>query len=117
MSDKNLVEDLTRHLERLAVKPSQKLLTSASWNDLKREQSKLLQNFAKAHIDSFNFMVNEGIEKGIQNLQPLGFELSTGDRVVIQIMSCSISSPMISMEDRMGAVKLYPAEVEALIVL
>ena len=31
-------------------------------------------------------MINEGLQKGIQNLQPLGFQLPNGDRVVIQIM-------------------------------
>ncbi len=45
-----------------------------------------LQNLAKAHIESFNFMINEGIQKGIQNIQPMGFQLPNGDRVVIQII-------------------------------
>ena len=31
-------------------------------------------------------MINEGLQKGIQNLQPMGYELPNGDRIVIQII-------------------------------
>lgn len=64
---------------------------------------------SKAHIESFNFMVNEGIQKGIENINPIGFELPTGDRIVIQIMDCFIHYPT-NNDNMYNATKLYPAE-------
>ncbi|KAH9421488.1 DNA-directed RNA polymerase I subunit RPA2 [Dermatophagoides pteronyssinus] len=117
-SSKTLVDELREQIESSTLKPSQKFITGSEWNDLKREQNRTLQNLARAHIESFNFMINEGLQKGLQNLNPIGFELANGDRIVIQIMDCVILRPNVSNRNEIKSIsshhslctKLYPSE-------
>ncbi|KAH9510873.1 DNA-directed RNA polymerase I subunit RPA2 [Dermatophagoides farinae] len=104
-------------LESSTTKPSQKFINGTQWNDLKSEQTRTLQNLARAHIDSFNFMINEGLQKGLQNLNPIGFELANGDRVVIQIMDCVVLHPTVPNKNEVKisshhslCTKIYPSE-------
>ncbi|KPM05263.1 DNA-directed RNA polymerase I subunit RPA2-like protein [Sarcoptes scabiei] len=56
-------------------------------------------------------MINEGLQKGLQHLNPIGFELPNGDRIIIQIMDCSINNPTIHNDSTIhGNSKLYPSE-------
>lgn len=111
MSEKAIVSDLAEEMRTMPIKPSQKLISSKIWNDRTLDQAKSLQNIAKAHIDSFNFMTNEGLQKGIQNLRPVGFELANGDRVIIQIMDCTVLNPCVNNESSVeSGSKLYPSE-------
>ena len=63
------------------------------------------------HVESFNYLISEGLEDCIRNIRPIEFVLPNEDRVKLEVVSCSISKPVvppsnIHVKDR----RVYPAE-------
>lgn len=63
------------------------------------------------HVDSFNYMLDEGLADCAKNIHPVEFEIPTGDRVKLFIESISITQPQvpnscISARNK----KIYPTE-------
>ncbi|CAG2114981.1 unnamed protein product, partial [Medioppia subpectinata] len=102
--------DLLHEIQNLSIKPTQKLIQNKDYYDLNRPQTKSIQDLAKAHIQSFNFMIEEGLQKGIQNLKPLEFELSTKERIRIQIIDSAIFPPIVHKDSQSRTVHVYPSE-------
>jgi len=97
MAQESLCAGLAADFERMPTGPSQKFIQSKEWNDLAREQTKYLKNLARAHIDSFNFMTNQGLTRGLEFLQPVSFEYK-GSRVTLRV-TVSLFSPTYSLTD------------------
>lgn len=47
------------------------------------------------HIESFNYMVDEGLADCVKNLQPVEFELPSKDRVMLRIENFTVSNPVV----------------------
>ncbi|XP_054157699.1 DNA-directed RNA polymerase I subunit RPA2-like [Oppia nitens] len=103
-------DELLSEIQNLAIKPTQKLIHSRDYHDPNRPHAKFVQQLARSHIESFNFMIEEGLQKGIQNLRPLEFALSTGERIRIQIIDFAIFNPVVHKDSMSRTVHVYPSE-------
>ncbi|XP_047526041.1 DNA-directed RNA polymerase I subunit RPA2 [Pieris napi] len=57
-----------------------------------------LQCLGAPHIDSFNYMLTDGLKAAIENLIPVQFQMPSGERVKIQIDDATFSKPSVPME-------------------
>lgn len=66
---------------------------------------------SKAHVESFNYVLREGLSRAVADIPPCEFALPNGDRVKLEIRDPYIGSPMIS-KNTIGVVtpQVYPAE-------
>ncbi|XP_059618200.1 DNA-directed RNA polymerase I subunit RPA2 [Phlebotomus argentipes] len=89
------------------------LLTNsrAEFTKIKSKQNEILKILGAPHVESFNYMVEEGIKECVSNLRPLEFELPTKDRVCLRIEKCNVGNPMVpqSMTD-VRTRRIYPME-------
>lgn len=60
-----------------------------------RPPFKFLNNLGAPHIDSFDYMLREGIAECVTNMRAVQFELPNKDRVEISIASFSLASPTV----------------------
>lgn len=63
------------------------------------------------HVDSFNYMLDEGLADCARNIAPVEFEIPSGDRIKLFVESITISQPQvpatcISARNK----KVYPTE-------
>jgi len=76
-----------------------------------KEQNKYLQEFIQPHIESFNYVIDEGLKRAVQLITPHQFELEDGKRVEISIVDAEIGLPSIDEQDfHSKTQKIYPAE-------
>lgn len=76
-----------------------------------KSQSEALQNISRAHIDSFNFVLRQGIGKAIQNIWPQEFELPTKDRLKLELKDATVGHPVIHQNTiEASSINVYPAE-------
>ncbi|KAL3199144.1 hypothetical protein MRX96_014109 [Rhipicephalus microplus] len=104
-------------------KPSLKKTLSSDFGRLSSIQHKVIQDVSKAHVESFNYVLREGLSRAVADIPPCEFALPNGDRVKLEIRealtACELShpriptlgSPMIS-KNTIGVVtpQVYPAE-------
>ncbi|KAI5641008.1 RNA polymerase rpb2, domain 6 domain-containing protein [Phthorimaea operculella] len=57
-----------------------------------------LQCLGAPHIDSFNYMVTDGLKAAIADLIPPEFELPTGEKIKITIDEAAFAKPSVPME-------------------
>ncbi|KAK2584036.1 hypothetical protein KPH14_006488 [Odynerus spinipes] len=74
-------------------------------------QNPLLQNLGLPHIESFNYMLEDGLSEAIKDIIPVYVQLANGDKVVLWIDDVSIYQPLVPS----GSVgvknhKIYPTE-------
>lgn len=96
---------MTLNADFLVVKVSQ--LFNDSW------LTQVVQKISKPHIESFDFMLEEGLPQGVKLLRPLRMLLPNGDRLEIKIDDVTIRNPTVGREACAMGVKdsnLYPAE-------
>ncbi|XP_068747280.1 DNA-directed RNA polymerase I subunit RPA2-like [Montipora capricornis] len=97
--------------DEMSALPSLKNLTSRSFGTLSSEQHKALQGLVRPHIESFNFMLEEGLSLAVQGIHPQEFLLANGQRVTLYFTDASVGVPTLS-ERNVHAThyKVYPAE-------
>lgn len=63
------------------------------------------------HVESFNYMLREGLNDCVKNMRPIQFELPNSDRVSLEISNICIQTPLIP-HTVVGARerKIYPTE-------
>lgn len=63
------------------------------------------------HVDSFDYMLNEGLADCAKNIRPVEFEIPGGDRVKLYIESITIASPQVPASYIAARnKKIYPSE-------
>lgn len=72
---------------------------------------KIINNLGAPHIESFNYMLREGLNDCVKNMKPIQFELPNSDRVKLAISNIGIQTPavphtVIGVKDR----RVYPTE-------
>eukprot|EP00794_Sanderia_malayensis_P003438 gene3438-3933_t len=75
-----------------------------------QSQNKTLQNFAAPHIDSFNYMLEQGLSIAVKDISPQEFILPDGKKVALSFADASIGIPTIPDGCYASTLKLYPSE-------
>ncbi|KAL1488883.1 hypothetical protein ABEB36_014676 [Hypothenemus hampei] len=75
-------------------KPSLKNITDPNFGKPPDYQNELLKNFGDPHVTSFNYMVDHGLEKAIENLSPMEI-LVDERRVKVVITGFSLGNPQV----------------------
>ena len=86
------------HLQELKypTKPSLSNLTSPDWGQPNAEHNPALESLGDPHVQSFNFMLNEGMKLAVDDLRPTEFQLpDSGVRVKILVTECNIHPPHV----------------------
>ncbi|XP_040034006.2 DNA-directed RNA polymerase I subunit RPA2 [Gasterosteus aculeatus] len=95
--------------ENLPTAPSLKNLTEAGFGVLKESQHAAVQDLTKAHIDSFDHAVTEGLSRAVQAIPPLEFTFRE-DRLTITFVEAAIYTPMVAKGNICKELKVFPAE-------
>lgn len=92
-------------------KPSLEKTLTSDFGKLTSKQYKVIQDVSKAHVESFNYMLKEGLSRAVADIPPCEFGLPNGDRIKLELRDPYIGSPMIS-KNTIGVVtpQVYPAE-------
>lgn len=75
-----------------------------------RPSSIVASEVAKAHIDSFNFMIDEGLPRGVRNIRPLEMLLPNNDRLCVKVMDIVIGKPRVPKDCVAKNKILFPSE-------
>ncbi|XP_022804610.1 DNA-directed RNA polymerase I subunit RPA2-like [Stylophora pistillata] len=91
--------------------PNLKNLNSGNFGKLSKQQNEILQGLVNPHIQSFNFMLEEGLSLAAQAIHPQEFLLADGQRATIYFTDASVGVPTVS-ENNLHAsqMKLFPSE-------
>ncbi|KAH9496230.1 DNA-directed RNA polymerase I subunit RPA2 [Bulinus truncatus] len=94
-----------------------KHLTSPDYGKPKDHQHAIFQDVTRAHVDSFNYFLKDGLGKMIKHIEPLEFYLGEEDqgpnrlRFSLSIAKVNIFPPKVSPANRVAVSnKVYPAE-------
>ncbi|KAL4703612.1 hypothetical protein ACJJTC_006789 [Scirpophaga incertulas] len=98
-------------LKKLANQPSLTYTSTREYSKPPKTFNPNLQCLGAPHIDSFNFMLEDGLKLAIEDLQPLDFETPTGDRVKLVIEEAGFFKPSVPT-DTVGVktTNIYPTE-------
>ncbi|CAH3030121.1 unnamed protein product [Porites evermanni] len=91
--------------------PNLKNLTRENFGKLSNQQHKALQDLIRPHIESFNFMSEEGLSLAVEGIFPQEFLLGNGQKVTLYFTDASIGVPTLS-ENNLHATqyKVFPSE-------
>ncbi|XP_053675721.1 DNA-directed RNA polymerase I subunit RPA2 [Anopheles nili] len=82
-----------------------------SFKEISPKQNPILENLGRPHIDSFNYMLDEGIVDLLHYLDPASFQLPNGNRITMQITDISIQKPTINFDDiNVADKRIFPSE-------
>ena len=92
--------------------PSFKHLRPENFNNLDEALPvESLENLTKFHIDSFDWMLDQGLRHAIKNIPPVEFKLKNDSKVAYKLIDCKIVAPKISESNLTSKdKKLYPKE-------
>ncbi|XP_038607408.1 DNA-directed RNA polymerase I subunit RPA2 [Tachyglossus aculeatus] len=89
--------------------PSLRHLTQPAPGAPRDQQAAALQDLTRAHVQSFNHAVREGLSQAVQAIPPLEFAFRD-ERVTLAIVDAVISPPMVPKGSICKELKVFPAE-------
>ncbi|XP_066467946.1 DNA-directed RNA polymerase I subunit RPA2 [Tiliqua scincoides] len=89
--------------------PGLKHLTALDYGLPQEQQRPALQELTRAHIESFNYAVDEGLHRAVQAIPPLEFAFKN-DQITLAIVGAVISPPVVPKGSICKELKVYPAE-------
>uniref|UniRef100_A0A667HSX9 DNA-directed RNA polymerase n=1 Tax=Lynx canadensis TaxID=61383 RepID=A0A667HSX9_LYNCA len=89
--------------------PSLKHLTDPSYGIPREHQKPALQELTRAHVESFNYAVREGLSHAVQAIPPFEFAFKD-ERISLTIVDAVISPPMVPKGNICKELNIYPAE-------
>uniref|UniRef100_A0A8D0XNS7 DNA-directed RNA polymerase n=1 Tax=Sus scrofa TaxID=9823 RepID=A0A8D0XNS7_PIG len=89
--------------------PSLKHLTDPSYGIPREQQKPALQELTRAHVESFNYAVREGLSHAVQAIPPFEFTFKD-ERISLTIVDAAISPPMVPKGSICKELNIYPAE-------
>uniref|UniRef100_A0A673T156 DNA-directed RNA polymerase n=1 Tax=Suricata suricatta TaxID=37032 RepID=A0A673T156_SURSU len=89
--------------------PSLKHLTDPSYGIPREQQKPALQDLTRAHVESFNYAVREGLSHAVQAIPPFEFAFKD-ERISLTIVDAVISPPMVPKGNICKELNIYPAE-------
>lgn len=99
----------TQKWHSLPSQPSLKHLTDPSYGKPAKKLSDSLQDLTRAHIESFNEAMTNGLYQAVKAMKPLEFTVKS-DRVSLVIVDAVISPPMVPKGSLCKEPKIYPSE-------
>lgn len=99
----------TQKWHSLPSQPSLKHLTDPSYGRPAKKLSDSLQDLTRAHIESFNEAMTNGLYQAVKAMKPLEFTVKS-DRVSLVIVDAVISPPMVPKGSLCKEPKIYPSE-------
>eukprot|EP00795_Rhopilema_esculentum_P014271 gene14271-5300_t len=75
-----------------------------------KKQNQALQNFAAPHIQSFNYMLEDGLSMAVKDIMPQEFLLPDGKRMSLHLVDASIGIPTVPEGCYARTMKIYPSE-------
>ncbi|XP_023573130.1 DNA-directed RNA polymerase I subunit RPA2 [Octodon degus] len=89
--------------------PSLKHLTDPSYRIPRERQKEALQELTRAHVDSFNYAVCEGLSQAVQAIPSFEFAFQD-ERISLTIVDAVISPPTVPKGTICKELSVYPAE-------
>uniref|UniRef100_A0AAA9TWZ4 DNA-directed RNA polymerase n=2 Tax=Bos TaxID=9903 RepID=A0AAA9TWZ4_BOVIN len=89
--------------------PSLKHLTDPSYGIPREQQKPALQELTRAHVESFNYAVREGLSHAVQAVPPFEFAFKD-ERICLTIVDAVISPPAVPKGSICKELNVYPAE-------
>ncbi|XP_053477690.1 DNA-directed RNA polymerase I subunit RPA2 [Ictalurus furcatus] len=93
----------------LPTAPSLKHLTEEGFGRPKAKQHEAVQHLVKAHIESFNQALTDGLCRVVQAIPPLEF-LYKGDRISLMFVEVAIHNPTVAKGGICKDLRVFPAE-------
>ncbi|XP_048246491.1 DNA-directed RNA polymerase I subunit RPA2-like isoform X1 [Haliotis rufescens] len=88
-----------------------KHLTVPDFGNPKAQQHKPLQDLLKPHIESFNYLIHEGLQTAVDDIAPLQFQLPNNDQVTLRLSSPSLGLPCVSESNKHAStLQVFPTE-------
>ncbi|XP_013402434.1 DNA-directed RNA polymerase I subunit RPA2 [Lingula anatina] len=86
-------------------------LTDPNYGRPGKVQHLPLQEITRPHIDSFNYMLREGLVKAVQDIPPIEFALPNGQKISLNIVEAHVSSPKIDQGNLYArTLDVFPSE-------
>uniref|UniRef100_A0A8C3WA75 DNA-directed RNA polymerase n=1 Tax=Catagonus wagneri TaxID=51154 RepID=A0A8C3WA75_9CETA len=89
--------------------PSLKHLTDPSYRIPREQQKPALQELTRAHVESFNYAVREGLSHAVQAIPPFEFAFKD-ERISLTIVDAAISPPAVPKGSICKELSIFPAE-------
>ncbi|GAB0087074.1 DNA-directed RNA polymerase [Sergentomyia squamirostris] len=81
------------------------------YRQIKTEQNEILKILGSPHVDSFDYMIEEGLAECVKSLVPIEFELPTQQRVSLRVENFTIANPTVPANvTDVRTRKVYPVE-------
>ncbi|XP_057697376.1 DNA-directed RNA polymerase I subunit RPA2 [Corythoichthys intestinalis] len=93
----------------VAKSPSLKNLTDGGFGVLKDKQCKAVQDLVRAHIESFDQALGEGLNRVVQSIPPLEF-MSKEVRIGLTFVDACVFPPAVSKGSVCRETRVFPAE-------
>uniref|UniRef100_A0A8C1LDB7 DNA-directed RNA polymerase n=2 Tax=Cyprinus carpio TaxID=7962 RepID=A0A8C1LDB7_CYPCA len=93
----------------LKSEPSLKHLTEAGFGVPKEKQRVPVQELVKAHIESFDQAVTDGLCRVVEAILPMEF-MYKGDRISLSFVEAIIHTPAVSKGGISSDLRVFPAE-------
>ncbi|XP_028983272.1 DNA-directed RNA polymerase I subunit RPA2 [Betta splendens] len=89
--------------------PSLKNLTEGGFGALKETQHAAVQDLTKAHIESFDQAVTDGLSRVVQAIPPLEFTVKN-ETISLSFVEATIYHPMVAKGSICSETRVFPAE-------
>ncbi|CAH0721281.1 unnamed protein product, partial [Brenthis ino] len=84
--------------KKILQKPSLAYTSNPNYRKPPKTPNPYLQCLGTPHIDSFNYMIQDGLKAAIADLIPAEFEMPSGEKVKITIDEAAFAKPSVPME-------------------
>ncbi|XP_061743859.1 DNA-directed RNA polymerase I subunit RPA2 isoform X2 [Nerophis ophidion] len=101
--------DASAKWTNVAKSPSLKNLTDGDFGALKESQQSSIQDLVKAHIDSFDQAMTEGLSRVVQAIPPVEFMVKN-DKISLAFVEVAISQPVVAKGSVCRELRVFPAE-------
>uniref|UniRef100_A0A6Q2WY42 DNA-directed RNA polymerase subunit beta n=1 Tax=Esox lucius TaxID=8010 RepID=A0A6Q2WY42_ESOLU len=101
--------DCVTKWSNLPTSPSLKQLTEPGYGIPRKEQHAAVQDLTKAHIESFDQAVSDGLCRAVQAIPPLEF-MFRNDRISLAFVEATIFKPVVGKGSICRDLRVFPAE-------
>ncbi|KAJ4948843.1 hypothetical protein JOQ06_020366, partial [Pogonophryne albipinna] len=101
--------DSSTKWNNLPKAPSLKNLTERGFGILNETQHAAVQDLTKAHIESFDQALTDGLSRVVQAIPPLEFTFRN-DRISLAFVEATLYSPVVAKGNICREMKVFPAE-------
>uniref|UniRef100_A0A8B9HLK8 DNA-directed RNA polymerase n=1 Tax=Astyanax mexicanus TaxID=7994 RepID=A0A8B9HLK8_ASTMX len=101
--------DYSTKWSSLPAAPSLKPLTQPGYGLPKEQQQAAVQDLVKAHIDSFDQALSDGLAQVVQAIPPMEF-MHKGDRISLAFVEATVHNPTVAKGGICKDLRVFPAE-------